>query len=64
MDLNYRETMWTRDEALKKVHKLLRYVDVLVASEDDVTTIEKAKVGEREVFDFCLGWARGLMMGE
>ena len=27
MDLNYRETMWTRDDALKKVHKLLRYVD-------------------------------------
>ncbi|MGO5500601.1 PfkB family carbohydrate kinase [Paratractidigestivibacter faecalis] len=62
MDLNYRETMWTRDEALKKVHKLLRYVDVLVASEDDIITIEKAKVGEREIFDFCLGWARGLMM--
>ena len=37
-------------------------MDVLVASEDDIITIEKAKVGEREVFDFCLGWARGLMM--
>ncbi len=62
MDLNYRETMWTRDDALKKVHKLLRYVDVLVASEDDIIAIEKAKVGERELFDFCLGWARGLIL--
>lgn len=62
MDLNYRETMWQREDALKKVHKLLRYVDVLIASEDDVITLEKAKVGEREVFDFCLGWARGLIL--
>lgn len=62
MDLNYRETMWQREDALKKVHKLLRYVDVLIASEDDIITLEKAKVGEREVFDFCLGWARGLIL--
>ncbi len=62
MDLNYRETMWKHDDALQKVHKLLNYVDVLVASEDDIITIKNAKIEESEVFDFCLGWARGLMM--
>ncbi len=62
MDLNYRETMWDRSLATKRVHKLLNYVDLLVASEDDIIKIEGVSLDEREVFDHCLSWARGIVM--
>lgn len=60
MDLNYRETLWSRDEALKKIGKLMPHVDVLIASEDDIITVEGAKVEESELFDYCLSWAKGM----
>ena len=58
MDLNYRETMWSREEALSKIGKLMPLVDELVASEDDIISIEHASVEEPDLFDFCLNWAR------
>ena len=61
MDLNYRETMWSREEALAKIGKLMPLVDELVASEDDIISIEHASVEEPDLFDFCLNWARGML---
>lgn len=34
-DLNYRKNLWTRDEAQKTMTELMRYVDVLIANEED-----------------------------
>lgn len=61
LDLNYRETMWSREDALAKLGKLLPYVDCLIASEDDIITLEHAQVEDDALFDFCLSWARGMM---
>ena len=61
MDLNYRETMWERKDALSKVGKLIPYVDELIASEDDIISIEHAKVEEAGLFDFCLSWAKRML---
>ena len=61
MDLNYRRTMWDRSSAVDKIHKLVPYLDILVASEDDIMQINDASVDERELFDYCLKWARGIM---
>ena len=61
MDLNYRETMWTREDALSKVGKLIPLVDELIASEDDIISIEHASVEEPDLFDFCLNWARSIL---
>ena len=62
MDLNYRETMWaSREVAQRKVGTLLPYVDVLVASEDDILGYEGARVSEDELFDSCLSWAKGML---
>lgn len=61
MDLNYRETMWSREEALSKISKLLPLVDELIASEDDIISIEHASVEEPDLFDFCLNWARSML---
>ena len=61
IDLNYRETMWTREEALSKMGKIMPYVDELIASEDDIISIEHASVEEPDLFDFCLNWARGML---
>lgn len=61
MDLNYRETMWSRKDALSKIGKLMPFVDELIASEDDIISIEHASVEEPDLFDFCLNWARGML---
>jgi len=61
MDLNYRETMWSRKDALAKIGKLTPFLDELIASEDDVISIEHAQVEEPDLFDFCLSWARGML---
>lgn len=61
MDLNYRETMWSREDALAKIDKLMPLIDELVASEDDIISIEHASVEEPDLFDFCLNWARGML---
>ena len=34
-DLNYRKNLWTREEAKRTMSRLLRYVDVLIANEED-----------------------------
>ncbi|MFA5449595.1 MAG: sugar kinase [Clostridia bacterium] len=34
-DLNYRKKLWTKDEARKTMSKLMPYVDVLIANEED-----------------------------
>ncbi len=34
-DLNYRKNLWSRDEAKNTMEKLLEYVDVLIANEED-----------------------------
>lgn len=61
MDLNYRETMWSRKDALSKIGMLMPFVDELIASEDDIISIEHASVEEPDLFDFCLNWARGML---
>lgn len=61
MDLNYRETMWSRKDALSKIGKLMPLVDELIASEDDIISIEHASVDEPDLFDFCLNWARSML---
>ena len=37
------------------------FVDELIASEDDIISIEHASVEEPDLFDFCLNWARGML---
>lgn len=56
LDLNYRETMWPREAASKALDKLLPYIDELIASEDDIISLEHAKVSQPEAFDFCSTW--------
>ena len=34
-DLNYRKNLWTREEAKATMSKLLKYVDILIANEED-----------------------------
>ena len=34
-DLNYRKNLWTREQAKETMSKLLRYVDILIANEED-----------------------------
>lgn len=38
-DLNYRKNLWTRDEAKVTMEKLLEYVDVLIANEEDAADV-------------------------
>lgn len=38
-DLNYRKNLWTRDEAKETMTKLLNYVDVLIANEEDASDV-------------------------
>ncbi|WP_058270128.1 sugar kinase [Olsenella massiliensis] len=61
IDLNYRETMWSHEDALLKIGKLMPLIDELIASEDDIISIEHASVEEPELFDFCLNWAHGML---
>lgn len=62
MDLNYRGTMWhTNANAQRKIGALLPYIDVLIASDDDVIGYENANVAEDGLFDWCLSWAKGML---
>lgn len=62
VDLNYRETMWgSREDARSKTASLIPFVDQLIASEDDILSYEGAQVDEDGLFDYCLGWAKGMM---
>lgn len=38
-DLNYRKNLWTRAEAKKTMEKLLLYIDVLIANEEDAADV-------------------------
>ena len=38
-DLNYRKNLWTRSEAKETMEKLLEYVDVLIANEEDAADV-------------------------
>jgi len=38
-DLNYRKNLWTRAEAKETMEKLLAYVDVLIANEEDAADV-------------------------
>lgn len=38
-DLNYRKNLWTREEAGRTMKKLLRYVDILIANEEDAADV-------------------------
>ena len=38
-DLNYRKNLWTRSEAKATMEKLLEYVDVLIANEEDAADV-------------------------
>jgi len=38
-DLNYRKKLWTREEANKTMRQLLKYVDVIVANEEDAADV-------------------------
>jgi len=61
-DLNYRNTLWSRDKAQRAWGKLIPLLDVLIASEDDIISIDDAQVSGDDVFDYCLNWSRGLML--
>ena len=38
-DLNYRKNLWSRAEAKETMEKLLEYVDVLIANEEDAADV-------------------------
>ena len=38
-DLNYRKNLWTREEAKATMTKLLHYVDILIANEEDAADV-------------------------
>lgn len=38
-DLNYRKNLWTRDAAKATMEKLLEYVDILIANEEDAADV-------------------------
>lgn len=38
-DLNYRKKLWTRDEAKETMSKLVQYVDVIIANEEDAADV-------------------------
>lgn len=38
-DLNYRKNLWTREQAKETMTKLLKYVDVLIANEEDSSDV-------------------------
>jgi len=38
-DLNYRKNLWTRQQAKETMSKLLKYVDVLIANEEDSSDV-------------------------
>ena len=48
-DLNYRSKLWTRDEAREAMTRICRYVDVLIANEEDVRDVFGIKPGDSDV---------------
>ena len=48
-DLNYRKKMWTTQQAKETMERLLPYVDILVANEEDVEKVLGIRAGETDV---------------
>lgn len=48
-DLNYRKNLWTRQEAKKTMEKLLEYVDVLIANEEDSADVLDIRASDSDV---------------
>ena len=48
-DLNYRNKLWSRDEARKVMSGLMEYVDILIANEEDAEMVFNIKAGETDV---------------
>lgn len=48
-DLNYRKKLWTRQEARKTMAEVVKYVDVLVANEEDADMVFGIKAEDSDV---------------
>lgn len=48
-DLNYRKNLWTREEAGRTMKKLLRYVDILIANEEDAADVLGIRAARSDV---------------
>ena len=48
-DLNYRKNLWTTEEAKSVMSKLLQYVDVLIANEEDAEKVLGIKASNTDV---------------
>jgi len=48
-DLNYRKKLWTRQEAQKTMAEVVKYVDVLVANEEDADMVFGIKAEDSDV---------------
>lgn len=48
-DLNYRKKLWTTEQAGKTMRALLRYVDVLIANEEDAEKVLGIRAGSSDV---------------
>ncbi len=48
-DLNYRKNLWTREQAKATMEKLLSYIDVLIANEEDVENVLGIKARDTDV---------------
>ena len=48
-DLNYRKNLWTTKEAKAVMEKLLPYVDILIANEEDCDKVLGIRAAETDV---------------
>lgn len=48
-DLNYRKKLWTTEQAGRTMRELLRYVDVLIANEEDAEKVLGIRAGNSDV---------------
>lgn len=48
-DLNYRKNLWTREEAGKAMGKLMEYVDVCIANEEDASDVFGIKAANTDI---------------
>lgn len=48
-DLNYRKNLWTRQKAKNTMEKLLKYVDVLIANEEDSSDVLDIRASNTDV---------------
>ena len=48
-DLNYRKNLWSRENAKKTMEKLLGYVDILIANEEDAADVLGIRAADSDV---------------